>query len=44
MFIVGIVNGQILNRRQKAILQRQQKQVNQEQDILEKQILSEVAT
>lgn len=41
MCFYGAVNGQILNRRQ-MILQRQQKQLDQQQDILESQFLTQV--
>jgi hypothetical protein len=36
------VNGQILNRRQQAVLQRQQNNLDQQQGLLEKQLLSQV--
>jgi hypothetical protein len=38
----GVVNGQILNRRQQALLQRQQKKLDQQQETLEKQLLTQV--
>lgn len=41
MCFYGLVNGQILNRRQ-MILQRQQKQLDQQQETLESQFLTQV--
>ena len=37
------INGQILNRRQQALLQRQQTKLDQQQEALEKQLLSQVS-
>lgn len=42
MCLYGIVNGQILTRRQ-MVLQRQQKQLDQQQELLEKQLLAQVS-
>lgn len=39
----GAINGQILNRRQQALLQRQQTKLDQQQETLEKQLLSQVS-
>lgn len=44
MLFCGAVNGQVLNRRQMVILQRQQKQLDQQQELLEKQLLSQVCS
>lgn len=41
--LYGAINGQILNRRQQALLQRQQTKLDQQQETLEKQLLSQVS-